>query len=42
VAVQRPSSALAYALEHQEHWTVVHKSASIEMLQAPAGWTTGG
>ena len=42
VAVQRPSSALAYALEHQEHWTVVHRSPSIEMLQAPAGWTTGG
>ncbi len=42
VAVQRPSSALSYALEHQEHWVVVHRSPSIEMLQAPAGWTTGG
>ena len=42
VAIQRPSSALAYALEHQEHWVVVHTSPSIEMLQAPAGWATGG
>jgi len=41
VAVERPSSALSYALEHQEHWIVVHRSPSIEMLQAPAGWAAG-
>jgi hypothetical protein len=42
VALQRPSSALSYALEHQEHWVVLHTSPSLVMLQAPAGWTTGG
>ena len=40
IAVLRPESALGYALVHQEHWTVLHRSASIEELQAPAGWVT--
>jgi hypothetical protein len=33
-------TALAYALEHQQHWTVVHRSPTVIELQAPAGWTT--
>jgi hypothetical protein len=37
VAVLRPT-ALAYALEHQEHWEVLHRSAGIVELQAPPGW----
>jgi hypothetical protein len=41
IAVLRPT-ALAYALEHQEHWTVLHRSPAIVELQAPAGWSRGG
>lgn len=40
VAVLRPMSPLSYALIHQEHWTVVHQSSTIEELRAPPGWTT--
>jgi hypothetical protein len=41
VAVLRPSSPLAYALEHdQQAWTVVHRSSTLEMLTAPPGWTS--
>jgi len=38
IAVLRPTSAVAYALEHQFHWTVLHRSPTIEELQAPADW----
>ena len=41
IAVLRPKSDLGDALVHQEHWTVLHQSASMEELQAPAGWATG-
>ena len=37
IAVLRPDSPLADALVHQEHWTVLHHSATIEELQAPVG-----
>ena len=37
IAVLRPDSPLADALVHQEHWTVLHRSATIEELQAPVG-----
>jgi hypothetical protein len=40
IAVLRPTSALIYALRHQEHWAVVHESATIVELRAPAGWST--
>jgi hypothetical protein len=41
VAVLKTDTPLAYALEHDsEAWTVVHRSASLEMLTAPAGWTS--
>ena len=38
LAVLRPSSALSYALVHQEHWTVVHQSSTIVELRASVGW----
>jgi hypothetical protein len=41
VAVLRPT-ALADALEHQEHWVVLHRSPTAVELQAPAGWTRAG
>jgi hypothetical protein len=41
IALLRPT-ALAYALEHQEDWTVLHRSDSVMELQAPPGWATGG
>jgi hypothetical protein len=41
VAVLRPT-ALADALEHQEHWVVVHRSSSVVELRAPAGWIRSG
>jgi hypothetical protein len=37
VAVLRPT-ALAYALEHKEHWTVLHRSPGIVELRAPSDW----
>jgi hypothetical protein len=40
IAVLKPSYRLAYALEHQEGWRVVHHSADMEMLVAPAGWSS--
>ena len=40
IAVLRPTDPVAYALQHQLHWTVVHRSPSIEELRAPANWTT--
>ena len=39
VAVLRPTG-LAYALQHQMHWTVVHRSEAIVELKAPADWLT--
>jgi hypothetical protein len=41
VALLRPSSKLAPALA-QAGWTVVHRSAHIEELRAPSGWTSRG
>ena len=41
VAVLRPSP-LAYQLVSQEGWRVVHRSDSLELLEAPAGWPSGG
>ena len=38
VAVLRPTYRLAYQLEHQEGWQVVHRSPTLEMLVAPPGW----
>ncbi len=38
IAVLRPSAPLAYALEHQLDWKVLHRSPTIEELQAPPGW----
>jgi hypothetical protein len=38
IAVLRPTSSLAYALEHQLHWRVAHRSPTIEELQAPPTW----
>ncbi|MGA8247451.1 MAG: hypothetical protein WB797_11140, partial [Nocardioides sp.] len=41
VAVLKPKTPLAYALEHDtQPWTVVHRSTSMEMLTAPPGWTS--
>jgi hypothetical protein len=42
VAVLDPTTALAYALRQQEGWHVAHRSATLEMLTAPTGWTTSG
>ena len=39
VAVLPTHLSLAYALEHQEGWRVVHRSPSLEMLVAPPGWS---
>jgi hypothetical protein len=39
VAVLPTHLPLAYALEHQEGWRVVHRSPSLEMLVAPPGWS---
>jgi hypothetical protein len=41
IAVLRPNDPVAYALEHQLHWIVVHESETIEELRAPAGWPAG-
>jgi hypothetical protein len=38
IAVLRPNSSLSYALIHQEHWTVLHRSTNIIELRAPPGW----
>ncbi len=38
VAVLRPADPLAYALAHQQHWKVLHRSPALEELQAPPGW----
>jgi hypothetical protein len=42
VAVLKPDFRLAYELEHLEHWRVVHRSAELEMLVAPPGWSSSG
>jgi hypothetical protein len=42
VAVIRTYSRLAYALQYQEHWEVVHTSPSMVMLRAPRSWVTLG
>ena len=41
IAVLRSTSRLAYALEHQEHWQVLHRSSTTVELLAPAGWASG-
>ncbi len=38
VAIVRPWSELASRLIGEEGWTVVHRSASLEMLRAPHDW----
>jgi hypothetical protein len=38
VAVLPTDNALAYALSHEEHWHVEHRSDGLEMLTAPPGW----
>jgi hypothetical protein len=38
IAVLDPTTRLAYALEHQEGWRVVHHSGALEMLVAPPAW----
>jgi hypothetical protein len=40
IAILRPTSGLAYALTHQEHWTVVHQSPTVVELRAPASWSS--
>ena len=35
-------NALAYALDHQEHWTVLRRSPGVAELRAPPGWSTAG
>ncbi|HET7055990.1 MAG TPA: hypothetical protein VFI12_05970, partial [Thermomicrobiales bacterium] len=40
VAILRPTSTLGYALIHEEHWIVLHRSATVAELRAPAGWLT--
>jgi len=42
IAVLRPNSPVAYALQHQLGWEVVHRSPTIEELRAPADWATTG
>ncbi len=42
VAVLRPGSSLASQLAFQEGWRVVHRSGDLELLEAPAGWPSGG
>jgi hypothetical protein len=39
IAVLDPTTRLAYALEHQEGWRVVHHSGALEMLVAPPAWS---
>jgi hypothetical protein len=39
LALLDPDDQLTYALEHQEHWKVLHRSSGIVELQAPPGWT---
>ena len=42
VAVIKADTPLAYALQHQEGWHVVHTSKELVMLTAPADLTTSG
>jgi hypothetical protein len=42
IAVLRPTSALGYALIHQEHWSVLHYSPTVAELRAPYGWVSHG
>jgi hypothetical protein len=42
IAILRPTSALAYALVRQEHWTVLHRSTAVMELRAPAARLTPG
>jgi hypothetical protein len=42
IAVLRPSSDLARALIQGEHWAVLHQSAAVAELKAPAGWLRPG
>jgi hypothetical protein len=37
-AVVDPRSSIGYALEHVEHWTVIHTSPRLVMLRPPAGF----
>ena len=42
IAVLRPTGPVAYALEHEFGWKVLHKSSAIEELEAPADWSSTG
>jgi hypothetical protein len=42
IAILRPTSALAYALIKEKHWTVLHRSATVAELRAPVGWIPTG
>jgi hypothetical protein len=42
VAVLRPGTLLAIQLASQEGWRVVHRSDSLELLEAPDGWPSTG
>lgn len=41
IAVLRPNSLLAAELASQEGWRIVHRSDSLELLEAPADWPSG-
>ena len=38
VAILIPDSALAYALQHEEGWSVEDKTPDVEILTAPPNW----
>jgi hypothetical protein len=38
IAILPTGGELTEALRKREHWTVVHRSAGLEMLRAPADW----
>jgi hypothetical protein len=42
VAVLRPNTALAIQLATTQGWRVVERSGDLELLEAPAGWPSGG
>jgi len=42
VAVLRPDTLLATQLAVTEGWRVVRRSGDLELLEAPAGWPSGG
>jgi hypothetical protein len=42
VAVLRQNTALAIQLATTQGWRVVERSGDLELLEAPAGWPSGG